>query len=81
MADDDDIFCTIGLGLFSSVKEAVENTFTEYFPRLRPTCCVDFEEAFGQENTGATRKHSIPLAEYFDGEKVTLRVGDIRRKR
>jgi selenocysteine-specific elongation factor len=31
--------------------------------------------------TGATRKHSIPLAEYFDGEKVTLRVGDIRRKR
>ena len=31
--------------------------------------------------TGTSRKYSIPLAEYFDGEKVTLRVGDIRRKR
>jgi len=27
---------------------------------------------------GATRKHVIPLAEYFDREKVTLRVGDRR---
>jgi selenocysteine-specific elongation factor len=31
--------------------------------------------------TGATRKYSIPLAEYFDAEKVTLRVGDVRRRR
>jgi selenocysteine-specific elongation factor len=27
---------------------------------------------------GATRKHVIPLAEYFDREKVTLRVGEKR---
>ncbi|HTT71408.1 MAG TPA: selenocysteine-specific translation elongation factor [Anaeromyxobacteraceae bacterium] len=27
---------------------------------------------------GATRKHVIPLAEYFDREKVTLRVGEAR---
>jgi selenocysteine-specific elongation factor len=27
---------------------------------------------------GATRKHVIPLAEYFDREKVTLRLGDKR---
>ena len=27
---------------------------------------------------GATRKHVIPLAEYFDRERVTLRVGDKR---
>jgi selenocysteine-specific elongation factor len=31
--------------------------------------------------TGTSRKYSIPLAEYFDGEKVTLRIGDLRRKR
>ncbi len=31
--------------------------------------------------TGTSRKYSIPLAEYFDGEKVTLRVGEIRRRR
>ncbi|HET9625911.1 MAG TPA: selenocysteine-specific translation elongation factor [Kofleriaceae bacterium] len=34
-----------------------------------------------KELTGASRKFTIPLAEYFDGEKVTLRVGDLRRKR
>ena len=27
---------------------------------------------------GASRKHVIPLAEYFDREKVTLRVGEKR---
>jgi selenocysteine-specific elongation factor len=31
--------------------------------------------------TGASRKFTIPLAEYFDSEKLTLRVGDVRRKR
>jgi selenocysteine-specific elongation factor len=31
--------------------------------------------------TGASRKFTIPLAEYFDAEKVTLRVGDLRRRR
>ena len=34
-----------------------------------------------KELAAVTRKFSIPLAEYFDGEKVTLRVGDLRRKR
>ncbi|HSR98230.1 MAG TPA: selenocysteine-specific translation elongation factor [Kofleriaceae bacterium] len=31
--------------------------------------------------TGASRKFTIPLAEFFDAEKLTLRVGEIRRKR
>ncbi len=30
---------------------------------------------------GTTRKYSIPLAEHFDARKVTLRIGDLRRKR
>ncbi len=34
-----------------------------------------------KELTGTSRKYSIPLAEYFDAEKVTLRVGDLRRRR
>jgi selenocysteine-specific elongation factor len=34
-----------------------------------------------KELTGTSRKYSIPLAEYFDAEKVTLRVGEIRRRR
>jgi selenocysteine-specific elongation factor len=31
--------------------------------------------------TGATRKYAIPLAEHFDAEKLTLRVGEIRKLR
>lgn len=31
--------------------------------------------------TGLSRKFSIPLAEYFDTEALTLRVGEIRRRR
>ncbi|MFN0250797.1 MAG: selenocysteine-specific translation elongation factor [Kofleriaceae bacterium] len=31
--------------------------------------------------TGASRKFTIPLAEYFDAERITLRVGDLRRRR
>jgi selenocysteine-specific elongation factor len=34
-----------------------------------------------KELTGASRKFTIPLAEFFDGEKLTLRVGDLRRRR
>jgi selenocysteine-specific elongation factor len=30
---------------------------------------------------GQTRKYTIPLAEHFDGEKLTLRVGEVRRLR
>lgn len=34
-----------------------------------------------KELTGASRKFTIPLAEYFDAQKVTLRIGDLRRRR
>jgi selenocysteine-specific elongation factor len=49
---------------------------------------IAFLEAHGtidaqqwKDLTGASRKFTIPLAEYFDAEKLTLRVGDVRRKR
>jgi selenocysteine-specific elongation factor len=49
---------------------------------------VAFLEAQGQITTpqfkamtGASRKYVIPLAEYFDAKKVTLRVGDVRKLR
>ncbi|GMV42052.1 MAG: selenocysteine-specific translation elongation factor [Myxococcales bacterium] len=34
-----------------------------------------------KEMTGSSRKYTIPLGEYFDAEKVTLRVGEVRRLR
>ena len=30
---------------------------------------------------GVTRKYAIPLAEHFDAEKLTLRVGEVRKLR
>ena len=51
---------------------------------------VDFLRSHGEittpqfkEMTGASRKYTIPLIEYFDGSQVTVRVGDSRvlRKR
>lgn len=34
-----------------------------------------------KEMTGASRKYTIPLLEYFDMQKVTIRIGDMRRLR
>lgn len=34
-----------------------------------------------KEITRASRKYSIPLAEYFDSQKITLRIGDVRKRR
>ena len=34
-----------------------------------------------KELVGQSRKYAIPLAEYFDARKVTLRIGDIRQLR
>ncbi len=49
---------------------------------------VDFLKSNGEittpqfkEMTGASRKYVIPLIEYFDAQKVTLRIGDSRKLR
>lgn len=34
-----------------------------------------------KEMTGASRKYTIPLIEYFDAQKVTIRVGEVRKLR
>ena len=34
-----------------------------------------------KEMTGASRKYTIPLIEFFDATKVTIRIGDVRRLR
>ena len=47
--------------------------FFERQPEINPT---QWKELVGQ-----SRKFAIPLAEYFDAQKLTLRVGDVRRLR
>jgi selenocysteine-specific elongation factor len=34
-----------------------------------------------KEMTQTSRKYTIPLLEYFDAQKVTIRIGDLRRLR
>ncbi|MEI8256457.1 MAG: SelB C-terminal domain-containing protein, partial [Deltaproteobacteria bacterium] len=34
-----------------------------------------------KELTAASRKWTIPIAEYFDAKKVTMRIGDVRKLR
>jgi len=34
-----------------------------------------------KEMTQVSRKYTIPLLEYFDGQKITIRIGDIRKLR
>lgn len=34
-----------------------------------------------KEMTGASRKYTIPLLEYFDAQRITIRVGDVRKLR
>jgi selenocysteine-specific elongation factor len=41
----------------------------------------DISPSEWKEMVGTSRKYSIPLAEHFDAERVTLRVGDQRRLR
>jgi selenocysteine-specific elongation factor len=49
---------------------------------------IDYLKANGEittpqfkEMTGASRKFVIPLIEYFDSQKITIRIGDIRKLR
>ena len=72
-------------GLLVRVKDLVfaRPALDELRERLR-AFLVEHREITPQqwkELVGATRKYTIPLAEFFDAEKLTLRVGDLRKLR
>ena len=54
----------------------LEKQLTGYFASHEELGPPDFKEL-----TGLSRKYIIPLLEYFDKEKITVRVGDKRRLR
>ncbi len=56
-----------------SAIDALHAKLLEYFSKHEKLSTQTFKEM-----TGLSRKFLIPLAEYFDREKVTLRVGDDR---
>lgn len=55
---------------------ALRDRLVQFLEREGQISAAQFKEMVGQ-----SRKFSIPLAEYFDAQKVTLRVGDLRRLR
>ncbi len=62
--------------LHSEIQKILQNLLNFYKTNenLSPT---DFKNISG----GLTRKYSIPVLEYFDKEKITIRVGDGRKLR
>jgi selenocysteine-specific elongation factor len=54
----------------------LKNRLTDFLKSNREISTPQFKEM-----TGASRKYTIPLLEYFDAENLTIRVGDIRQLR
>jgi len=56
--------------------EGLRSRLVEFLQREEAITPAQFKDLVGQ-----SRKFTIPLAEYFDAQKVTLRIGDIRKLR
>jgi len=54
----------------------LENELTDFLQKNGEISTPQFKEM-----TGASRKYVIPLIEYFDDQRVTIRIGDIRKLR
>lgn len=58
------------------VLERLKNDLVDYLKRNGEINTQQFKEI-----THTSRKYTIPLIEYFDSTKVTIRIGDVRRLR
>jgi selenocysteine-specific elongation factor len=56
--------------------DQVRDMILEHFAAHVELSPTDFKEL-----TGLSRKYSIPLLEYLDKQKITMRVGDVRKLR
>lgn len=69
----------VRIGELYFAKQALvelESRLRSYLERTGEITAAEFKVLVGQ-----SRKFAIPLAEYFDAQKLTLRVGDVRRLR
>jgi selenocysteine-specific elongation factor len=60
-------------------REAVDDLRSRLEAHLQEHGQIDAQQF--KDLVGQSRKFAIPLAEYFDAQKVTMRVGEIRRLR
>jgi selenocysteine-specific elongation factor len=65
-----------GLFFHKDVIETLKNRLVSFLAANTEITTPQLKEV-----TGVTRKYMIPLIEYFDATKVTIRVGDVRRLR
>ena len=56
---------------------AMKAALVEFFSKNKDMTPTDFKVI----SQGLTRKYSIPVLEYFDKERITIRVGDARQLR
>jgi len=66
----------VALHFHVSALEELQGRLVDYLRENESIAPAQFKELVGQ-----SRKFTIPLAEYFDAQKVTLRIGDIRKLR
>ncbi len=60
----------------TDIMKDLEARLTEYLMKQESITPVQFREM-----TGLSRKYMIPLLEFFDSQKLTIRIGDSRRLR
>ena len=60
-------------------REAIDDLRTRLLAHLEKNGQIDAQQY--KDLTGQSRKFSIPLAEYFDTQKLTVRTGDVRKLR
>ncbi len=60
----------------ADVIEELKNRLIDYLKSNTEISTPQFKEM-----TGASRKYTIPLLEYFDASNVTIRIGDLRKLR
>ena len=70
-----------GKGLRPAKKNLVDMTAALQGVGFDVDAHLDLGKGEFKEMVGASRKFVVPLAEWFDAQKVTLRVGDVRKLR
>jgi len=65
-----------GIYFHSAVMAELQNRLVEWLKEHGEITTPQFKEM-----TGASRKYTIPLLEYFDAQKVTIRIGEVRKLR
>lgn len=66
-----------GIFVHPEALSSIEKKVVSFLQKNKEMGVNDFRELSG----GVSRKYMIPLLEYLDNKKITLRVGDVRRLR